>query len=1083
MRLKVQDRYGTLHTYSDVDIAEGELVVNKKLSSDGGREQLENDDVEIAIYGSFLGFDTPDEFFDSGPAAATLSVTGIDSTAGSAEFNVQESDSTQQVAQSMADAINASSTYSAFNASASSGVVSISGTSSNVFSLGGDTSAIDWHNLLSKIAGTTEVSIDNVNSFSGTGTLAKEPPFHRHLRAQLSNTEYGIQIEGSIYEADISYDEVDDKWIVLLLGDAEEEVRERLREIDVREVVDASTGDTATISPHTTGAPVSEAQNGLYNGTIRHKDGDETKAVLDEWAGWQTVGACNAWRPYSLLEQVLPPSVEVSTEHTSAHATTPETGLVPLVPPPSLDYTSDDGTVQTVNLKPTYIFSIIDWSEPADDTNPDNVRGTPAWTGEEALDYYLKKTGRRLITRYRAFPSDTLEVVFADDSTDVQTSGDLDTSVPTGGLAPGDPREQGFYEADISRPRFPDLAVQTGEIFEDSLEASEFGFTEHLDVRQYKINRGGEGASPTFTGWYSPDFDEEPQNKMAQVRETWRSLGEPAYDNRFGTYPDLFVAMPQPTLAKYASERWGVGRDRKVVEENENTVQMQTKPAQILMVMDTDQHSRGGSGFKGLFNHTTDLTFDPWRDPCFLPMTTNGYPFQRGWNHSVTPTNDVHNYTSQSFPSTLEDPIDYKIVGKNRSADTDAEIRSLDGVNGPDPVDTTDLTHPWFIIEPEDTPSDVAQKMAGAIVDAGAYSNNATASGDTVTIEGMSGNSIDLYLEFPVLTTVRTYNSSANELEIEIISKREPAPTTWNIQQLLGWPIIPYESEEVYEVAAVQTTSYAIAGHCVLWRDVRKPGTATTHYDDRKPWQTVSQGEPDVLATDGIARDPGEGLHGLDNSTWAKHTWELREASTSPRIVQKITADITGLDFEVGDPNRGLKWRGYNWLVTQVEQQADRPIATLTLERYTPNDRQLYSEGQPTLAAPRNAKTQKTLTHRMRKGNDGKGDALAPPQLEVLLVSWDPPRYEDQAAVWYYSVQRRSFDDPSGTVDGFYWRQAVTTGTKIYLKTVSNTLTYRTSFRIRSVGFPDQNGDVETSDWTYVHKRNPRVLREKRLPL
>jgi len=1032
MELRVQS--GSTFSYSDVEIAEGELVQSKRLSSDSGREQLENGDVEIALYGSFMGYDTLDDYLDG--------LTG---------------------------------------------------------------------------------------GFS-------------HLRAQLKDERFNITIEGSIYEGDLSYDEVDDKWIVLLLGDAEEEARERLRRIgdleqEMRDHVVAN-GDSE-LDPHpltrvwTAGAPTSEGDDPLWMGTVRHRVDDSgnpsrDNAIDQEWGGYQCVGEHRTYRPGILLDQLLPKDVEPHPDHTSAHATTPRTGSVPPIPQETETYVAEDGTETTIDLPRVSVFSVSDWSEPERVRRVDGdtvYRGIPSWTLEEVLDYYLQKAGRRLIATYEPFPSDTIQLVFADDSTDLNASAALGT-VGTEGLATGDPREQNFYNADMERPRLPDLAVQHGPVFEKSILPSGFGRCEHLDIAQREQNHADADESAVnpdgSTEYYSPIVGEE---EIFYIK-AWRRSPKEGMSFGHGKPADTYTAHPPPPRAKYAAKRWGAGRDTRVVEENESSVQLPTRPAQILQVCDKGgMHQKGRIGeIRDLagdqdskdYRYFADTIFDPWRDPTLSPDQTKGvanlldhpsprhWNIQRGWEREEIETGDVHRYgyhsDSEQFQSgTKAFRWDY-LNFKKRGLDHGSRI-VLDIEGGDDEVFNTSKTT---------TAEDIAQAAANE------WGSKATRSGNTVTVQDPGFQSIN-HKPLPWTGGTRpkqaTWTKELKDVdgdgEDEAVYTFHPVeniPSNWEVALEYGWPIIPYESEGVYEVAVGgerPDTATISEANCLFWADFRKPGTTEQSYERRAPAKVRDdQGFSDIkeavqwLNTEGLAKaNDGIGLHGLTSPTWAYTTWVRREASQSDRIEVEVEADVSGLDFEVGDPNRGIEWRGYKWLVQKVEQQADRPIATLTLERYSPvslsvND--LHTQGDtPTLAPPRNVQLQKTLTHALVDKNnnlleqstleDSSVNGPVPTcGSDVLELTWQHPQHEDQARVWYYEVQSIPLNWPSKSTAEFpMWRVYVTTGTVMYDKTPNTLPEYKSTFRVRAVGWPDENGNVETSDFAYPQKQNARVLRTK----
>jgi hypothetical protein len=1019
---------GSTYSYTDVELAEGELVRNKKLGSSGGREQLENGDIEVALYGSFAGYETPDAYLD-----------------------------------------------------------------------------------------------DLSGGFS-------------HLRAQLKDPRFGVTFEGSIYEGDLGYDEVDDKWIVLLLGDAEEELRSRLRKIDIQERLNElndEDGITGSLRHKnglvfTSGAPPSEGTNALWHSTLKHKDGNTDNAILSERAGWQSIGRCRFYKPSLLLEQMLPSSVTVSSEHTSAHATNPTTGTVPIIEKPEYTYTAEDGTETDVSQADdnsdwndaVQIFSVRDWSEPRGE-GPTGLGGfdkedavtVPNWTGEELLDYYLTKTGRRLIATYQAFPSETIELVFADDTTDLSASGDLDSAVPEAGLATGDPREQGFYEADMERPRLPDLAVQAGPIFGRTQEASGFGRAEHLDLWQIKMNRGPGGDSVgndygvegTPTPWYSPS-----SIFLMNSRKVWRLQLKTAYGQSGVGYSVTYVPYPPPPKAKYCAQRWGAGRETKIVEENESVVQLQTRPCPVLAPCDAQLHERGRTGPQAIHtnnssapptdsNHFGDSVWDPWRDPAV--DNTRGVRFAG----TVAGTADEHRYGYECRPitSVLDRlrPLNFRVKGGEHG--TYALFRLVSMKGSTYNVDTkidTDLTN---LSNPLD---EVANAVATSLQDDSGFTNGVTHSGADVVIsvtDPVDDNDnilVDLKeLDGPALVEpgpgssegLLWWDVSASNADDEIVitfTKLQETdavtPTQWDVKEIEGYPVIPYESDQVWELTQEQFEAAEAAPNALLWKDLRRPGTTDIPYDQRDPADIKvlkgfgSDDEAVQYAnTEGIAKansDPN-GVAGLVNPTWARYTWERREASTSPRIVVTIEADISDLEFEVGDPNRALSWRGYTWLVTAVEQQADRPIATLTLERYADQpDRAPFAKGSPSIAPPRNVTLQKTLIHELRKKNDNSGDLITTRNAvgdDIITISWDHPAHEDQGAVWYYEVQGVPITQPA------WWRWFVTTGTLYYGKTWRNQKEFIVAYRVRAVGFPDGAGEVETSDFVYPTKQETRVLR------
>jgi hypothetical protein len=799
------------------------------------------------------------------------------------------------------------------------------------------------------------------------------------------------------------------------------------------------------------------------------------------------------WPPHELLEQALPTDVEVSAEHTSAHATTPTTGAVPPIPPEEQTYTAEDGSRRTVTLPEVHIFSITDWSGPKpEDDLPDDegaeATGVPAWTGEELLDYYLTKTGRRLIATYREFPSPIIDLVFADDTPNLISTASLDSAVPESGLEAGADREQSFYESDIQRPRLPDLAVRHGNVHEVSLTADAFGRPEHLDVWQHKMNEVGPTTEPT--DWYSPISTEHPQD-IQPWRESWRAQGEFAYPaenfNVTTGYSDAYSAHTPPPMARYAAERWGAGRKTKTVESNESSVSLPTRICQLLLPSDTDQHARGRSGEKGGTEHETDLVYDPWRDPAFHFRTRNGYAYDRGWHTRTRSTGDEHQYTSRTYPGLYGyDPLGYRVVGAERGSDTTFRVVEIKGDSYYD-IEAT--------IKPKQagtTLSDVAQAVADAMMADSVFSSSYTASaeGNEVVIGSVAApEEGDLVVEetpHDSLSWEIEYIDTAQEdlVILRFTEQDEIEANTWEIEMIYGWPVVPYESDEVYEIALGQSSlpdqRYSKA---LLWADMRRPGTTDIPYDERTPEGVMSrvpsvttdQEAYDYLAVDGIAKSTDNGVAGLVNPCWAYSTWELRDASTRPRIEVEVEVDIAGLDFQVGDGARAVTWQGKDWLVIQMERKADRPVATLTLERYARGERVLYSRSEPSLAAPRDARLRKVLVHELRDGDSAGGSLLTTNRpAEILVLQWDTPRYDDQAAVWYYEIQRINTE---WTEPDHYVRQAVTTGTSYYIKTRSTTAEFKSDFRLRAVGFPDENGEVQTSSWVYPTKEDTRILR------
>lgn len=882
MQLIITGRDGLTQSYSDVELAEGDVVVDTQLSGSGGIEQVESGSMSLAVYNEFQGARTLDEYFNT-----------IDS---------------------------------------------------------------DFEYLQARI------------------------------------TDAGGSVTGSIYEGDIQYDEVSRRFTFDFLADAEAVLRDRLRKVALRDVVtDASQAVEQVI--FTAGAPVTENLTPLYPGTLRHVEGSagvrdpqEDSGLTESFAGWQSVGAIMAWLPSDLLTQVIDSqsNLDVDPEATSAHDTDPVVGEIPGIPAQNAKYKR-----QPVDTKGSpRIWQVDDWEGPIGESQPrKDITGVPDWTGEELLDYYLQRTGRRVIAEYDGTSLTRINIYFADDTPELTASDSIDTAVPATGIEPGADREQDFYTAETKRPRLPDLAVQIGQLAEESITASDPGHTGLLDVRQQGVHADGNRDS---TGWYTPynwirdsSIDALDELTVDTYRITYRDRDDRALDGY-----DYWSAWVQPPYAKYASERWSAGRETKIVEGPESTINLPVELPQLLFPM---KHVRGdtrGQANRAQRNHV----FDPLKDPYFRP----------GSKGAAT--------LDFLFPEQYEtaDSHQYKIRNTDGEPDANELYNGTDGIG---------ITTPWLV------------------------------------------------------------------------------------QYQYGYPIVPYESDAVYETVVAEGSRVERAFNqpaSLLWTDLREPGEQRYQlagdgnknnqltyiakaYRDRELIETdTSITDPvfpvdrdllndasSLLGIDGLSKPPVQsptqdevqqrGYGGLYNASWAWHTWALHKASTLERLQVTVEVDTAELDYQVGDSNKALSWRGYTWLVAEEERRVDRTVSTLVLERYVTRSRELYSsERQATVGAPRDVTSQITATHLLRKDDQAKGDQQGSTirggqEKSFRLVQWAPPRWEDQLAIMYYEVQALD----TSNWQQVWQRRAVTTGTAIYLSWSPAELTFVDSpIRVRAVGWP-----------------------------
>jgi len=879
MQLIITGRDGFAQTYSDIELAEGDVVVDTQLSGSGGIEQVESGSMSLAVYNEFQGEPTLDAYFDT-----------IDSD-------------------------------------------------------------------------------------------------YEYLQARVQDA--GGSVSGSIYEGGIQYDEVSGRFTFDFLADAEAVLRDRLRKVALRDVV-TDTSQAVEQVVFTAGAPVAEDLTPLYPGTLRHVEGSagvrdpqQDSGLTESFAGWQSVGAIMAWLPSDLLTQVIDSqlNLQISPTETSAHDTDPVTGEIPGIPAQNAKYKQE-----TVDTKGSpRIWQIDDWEGPIGESQPrKDVTGVPDWTGEELLDYYLQRTGRRVIAQYDGTSLTRINLYFADDTPELIASDSIDTAVPASGIEAGADREQDFYQAETRRPRLPDLAVQVGQLVEGSITASDPGHTGLLDVRQQGVHADGNNDS---TGWYTPynwirdsSIGALDELTVDTYRITYRDRDSLALD----AY-DYWSAWVQPPYAKYASERWSAGRETKVVEGPESTINLPVELPQLLFPMKHGAETRGQS-HRAQRNHVMDPLKDPYFRPGSKGAATLDFLFPEQYE-----TGDNHTY---------------KIRNVDSEPDVNEFYNGLDGIG---------ITTPWLV------------------------------------------------------------------------------------QYQYGYPIVPYESDAVYETVVAEGSRTERAFNqaaSLLWTDLREPGeqrygpandgnknTSLPYlakaYRDRELIETDTSGAvypvdrellndaASLQGIDGLSKPPAQpatqdevqqrGYGGLYNASWAWHTWSLHKASALERLQVTVEVDTAELDYQVGDSNKGLSWRGYTWLVAEEERRVDRTVSTLVLERYVQRERELYSsERQASVGAPRDVTSQITATHLLRKDDQAKGDQQGPTirggqEESFRLIQWAPPRWEDQLAIMYYEVQ---------ALDTSYWaqvwqRRAVTTGTAIYLAWSRPELTFVDSpIRVRAVGWP-----------------------------
>jgi len=878
MQLIMTGRTGS-YSYSDVEIAEGDVVVDTQLTGSRGIEQVESGSLSVAVYNQFQGEATLDAYFD----------------------------------------------------------------------------LID-------------------NDFA-------------YIQARLSDA--GGSVSGSVYEGDIQYDEVNGRFTFDFLADAEAVLRERLREIALRDVVtDTSLAEEQVV--FTTGAPVSEDLTPLYPGTLRHvdasageRDTTQDTGLTETFAGWQSVGAVMAWLPSDLLTQVIDSQTDIAIDPdaVSAHDTDPVTGEVPRLPAQNMKYKQ-----QTLPTKgQPRIWQVDDWESPIGESEPrKSITGVPDWTAEELLDYYLQRTGRRVIAQYNGTSLTRIDVYFADDTPDLTASDSIDTTVPAQGIEPGADREQDFYTAETLRPRLPDLAVQVGQLIETSITASDPGHKGLLDVKQQGVHLDNNENS---TGWYTPyswirdsSIDATSDLTVDTYRITYRDRDDLALD----AY-DLWSAWTMPPYAKYASERWSAGRETKVVEGPESTIQLPVELPQLLFPMVHRSGETRGQANRAQRNHV----LDPLKDPFFRPGSKGAATLDFLFPEQAA-TSDSHQY-------------------KIRNVDGEPDANEL--YNGTDGIGIT---------------------------------------------------------------------------------------TPWLVQYQYGYPLVPYESSSVYETVTAEGARTNRAFNqpaSLLWADLREPGEQRYQlasdgnkntqlpyiakaYRDRELIDTDTSGPvfpvdrellndaSSLLGIDGLSKPPAQpatqdevqqrGFGGLFNASWAWSTWAQHKASTLERMQVTVEVDTANLEYQVGDSNKCLQWRGYTWLVAEEERRVDRTVSTLVLERYVQRERELYStKRQATVGRPREVTSQRVATHILRQDDQTPGDqagsTIRDGQGESYrLIQWSPPQWEDQLAIMYYEVQALD----TSNWEQVWQRRAVTTGTAIYLDWERSLRFVDSPIRVRAVGWP-----------------------------
>ena len=89
------------------------------------------------------------------------------------------------------------------------------------------------------------------------------------------------------------------------------------------------------------------------------------------------------------------------------------------------------------------------------------------------------------------------------------------------------------------------------------------------------------------------------------------------------------------------------------------------------------------------------------------------------------------------------------------------------------------------------------------------------------------------------------------------------------------------------------------------------------------------------------------------------------------------------------------------------------------------------------------------------------------------------PRFDDQLGYFYFELQKPDRRTSAPAQGQNVWRRwCVTFATTVYVRwqTPQNVETFEGSIRVRAVGFPDANGDVEASAWAYPKKQTPVTL-------